>query len=65
MGKKQLTLSNNSVIGGVCGGLAEYFEWDPTLVRIIFILLAVFGVGSPILIYLVMWLIIPEKKTVL
>ncbi len=48
-------------IGGVCGGLAEYYEKDSTLIRILFVLLALVAFGSGIIIYLAMWLIIPKK----
>lgn len=51
----------NKVIAGVCGGLGEYLDIDPTLIRVIFILLTVFG-GSGILLYLILWLIIPLGK---
>jgi phage shock protein C len=47
-------------IAGVAGGLAEYFNMDPLLVRLIFILLA-FAYGTSILIYLVLWIVTPEK----
>lgn len=49
------------VIGGVAGGLAEYFGIDPTIIRLIFVLLVIFG-GSGVLIYLVLWIILPEKN---
>ncbi len=52
---------NNRVIGGVAGGLGEYYNIDPTIVRIIFILLSIYG-GSGIFIYLVLWLLIPRKS---
>jgi phage shock protein C len=48
------------IFGGVCGGMAEYFGMDPTWMRIIFILLILFG-GIIILIYLILWIIIPLK----
>ena len=48
------------MVFGVCGGIAEYFGWDPTLVRVIFIVLTFAGIGSPILIYLILALIIPN-----
>ena len=50
--------STNKVIFGVCGGLGEYFNIDPILFRIIFILL-VFGAGSGVLVYLVLAFLIP------
>lgn len=44
-------------IMGVCAGIADYFGWDVTLVRIAFVIAALFGVGSPILIYLIIGLV--------
>jgi phage shock protein C len=49
------------MIAGVCGGLAEYFNLDATLMRVLFLLLAVFG-GSGIVIYIVMWIIVPDAS---
>jgi phage shock protein C len=48
------------MIAGVCGGLASYFSLDPTLIRVLFVVLAVLG-GSGIIIYLAMWLIVPNQ----
>jgi phage shock protein PspC (stress-responsive transcriptional regulator) len=50
-------------IAGVAGGLAEYFNVDPTLVRIVFLLL-LFGMGNGVLIYIILWAIIPEEEDV-
>jgi len=47
-------------IGGVCSGLAEYFDIDTLLVRLIFVVLALAG-GGGVLIYLVFWIIMPDK----
>jgi phage shock protein C len=47
-------------LAGVCGGLAEYFNLDPTLIRVLFIVLAVLG-GSGIIIYLAMWILVPNQ----
>jgi phage shock protein C len=44
----------------VCGGLADYFTVDPTVVRVLFIVLAVMG-GAGALIYLAMWLVVPVE----
>lgn len=56
---KKLYRSNNQrMIAGVCGGLAEYFNTDPTWVRLFFILLFFVG-GSALLLYLILWLIVP------
>jgi phage shock protein C len=50
----------NRKLAGVCGGLADYFNLDPTLIRVLFVVLAVLG-GSGILIYLAMWIIVPNQ----
>lgn len=49
------------MIGGVAGGIAEYFEVDPTLVRIIFVLLLLPGFFPGILLYMILWAIIPPE----
>jgi phage shock protein C len=46
-------------LGGVCGGLGEYFNIDPTLVRLAFVVLMLWG-GAALPLYVVMWIIIPE-----
>jgi phage shock protein PspC (stress-responsive transcriptional regulator) len=54
----RLTLSySDRIIGGVCGGIAEYFGWDATIIRILFAIAAIVGFGSPVLIYLVLWVV--------
>ena len=49
------------MIAGVCGGLAEYFNIDATVMRVLFLILAVFG-GSGVVIYLVMWILVPDAR---
>ena len=49
------------MICGVCGGIGEYFNIDPTIIRLIFVLF-VFGVGSGLLAYIVAAIIMPEQK---
>jgi phage shock protein C len=56
--KRLYRSKNEKMIAGVCGGLASYFSLDPTIVRLIFILL-LFAPPSGILIYLILWLITP------
>ena len=54
--------TEGKVIGGVCSGLGEYFRIDPLIIRIIFLIsFFVYGVG--ILIYLLLWIVIPEART--
>lgn len=60
MGNKKLTRSNNRMIAGVCAGIADYFNWDITLVRIVYVLLTFFTVFSGGIVYFVLWLIMPE-----
>lgn len=58
---RKLYLSrSNRWIGGVCGGLAEYFGWDATIVRALFVV-SILLPGPQVLLYLVMWLIIPAR----
>ena len=49
------------MLAGVCGGLAEYFSLDATLIRVLFLVLAVVG-GSGLVIYVVMWVIVPDAS---
>jgi phage shock protein C len=49
------------MIGGVCGGLAEYFNIDPTIVRLIFVATALLG-GPGLLVYLILWIITPLES---
>ena len=51
---------NDRMLGGVCGGLGEFFGIDPTLIRILFFVM-VFGGGAGFWIYLLMWILIPVK----
>ncbi|HTX87362.1 MAG TPA: PspC domain-containing protein [Bacteroidales bacterium] len=50
----------DKVIAGVCTGLGEYFEMDPILVRLIFVVLALVG-GGGVLLYIILWIVTPEK----
>lgn len=60
---KKLYLSDtNKKIGGVCGGLGEYFDVDPTLIRIAFILVTLFSFGLGIVGYLLIWMVVPKKS---
>ena len=51
---------NERMIAGICGGIAEYFKVDPTLIRLAWIIFVFMG-GSGILAYLIAWIIIPER----
>lgn len=62
MSKRLYRRRENRVLGGVAAGLAEYLNVDVTLVRVIF-LLAALTEGAGVLIYLALWLVMPEEKT--
>lgn len=62
MSDKLYRSESDRIIGGVCGGLAEHFDLDPSLVRIITVVLVFSGL-SP-LFYLIAWLIIPRESEV-
>jgi phage shock protein C len=59
MEKRLYRSRNDRKLAGVCGGIAEYYGWGPTLVRVAWIVLTLLG-GSGILIYLILWLVMPE-----
>lgn len=60
---RRLTRSANRQLGGVCGGIADYFAVDPTLVRIGFVLLALLSLGGGALVaYAVLWVIMPAPS---
>jgi phage shock protein C len=58
---KRLTRSKEKMIGGVCAGLANYFNIDPTIMRILFVVIAFAG-GASLLAYLIMWIIVPMEQ---
>jgi phage shock protein C len=52
---------NGRAIGGVCAAFAQHFGWDVILVRLAFVAVALFGCGSPVLAYLIAWIVIPNE----
>lgn len=59
--KKLVRSLTDKKIAGVCGGLGEYFNIDPVILRIIFLLSIFFG-GLGLIVYIVMWFVVPEGK---
>lgn len=51
------------MLGGVCGGLGEHLDVDPTVVRLIWVVIALLSLGTGLLVYLIAWIIIPEEAT--
>ncbi|MEZ5126109.1 MAG: PspC domain-containing protein [Thermoleophilia bacterium] len=62
-GRHRLTRSRNRWLGGVCGGIAEYLGWSPTLVRILYVLVSAISAAFPgILVYIVLWIVMPAPE---
>jgi len=62
MAKRLFRSRTDSMLGGVCGGIAQYFDLDPTLVRIAYVLLSVLSAAFPgLLVYIILWIVIPQE----
>ena len=61
MEKRLQRSRTEKMLGGVCGGLAEYFNVDPTLVRVIWIAITLLA-GVGILLYIILWLVVPLQS---
>lgn len=60
---KKLYRSSDRKLAGVCGGIAEYLEVDPTVVRILYLILTLFTVAFPgTLLYIILWIMIPDRQ---
>ena len=60
---RRLRKSKNRVIAGVCGGIAEWLDWDPTLVRVLYVLISIFSAAFPgILVYIILWIVMPNPE---
>lgn len=58
----RLTRSNDRIIAGVCGGIANYLGWDPALVRLLYVLVSIFSAGFPgVLVYIILWIVMPDQ----
>lgn len=61
--EKKLMKSNDKKLSGVCAGIAEYFDVDPTLIRAVYACLTVFSLGFPgLVLYFVLALVMPDKR---
>ena len=60
-GQKLLRSRSDRWVAGICGGIGDYFDVDPALVRLVYMLLTFFSAGFPgVMIYLVLWLVMPK-----
>ena len=51
----------NRMIAGVCGGLADWLGWDPTLVRVLYVVVSILSAAFPgLLVYVILWIVMPE-----
>ena len=58
---RRLTRSRNKMIAGVCAGIAEYFGWEVTLFRVVYVIVSILSAAFPgILVYLVLWVVMPR-----
>ena len=60
MKKKIYRSKKDSMIAGVCGGIAEYFDVDPTLIRLLMVIFFLLG-GTGFIFYIIAWIIIPKN----
>ena len=61
---RRLTRSRNKMIAGVCAGIAEYFGWEVTLFRVVFVIVSILSAAFPgILVYLVLWVVMPQPDS--
>jgi phage shock protein PspC (stress-responsive transcriptional regulator) len=62
-GRRRLTRSKKRMIAGVCGGIAEYLGWSPTLIRVLYVVMSAASVAFPgILVYLILWIVMPAPE---
>lgn len=62
MGQRLVRTSDEKIIAGVCGGIAKYLGWDPAIVRLLYVLVSIFSAAFPgILVYLILWIVMPEE----
>ncbi len=59
--KKLFRSTDNRILAGVCGGVGEYLDIDPTVVRVVYVLLSLLTAFAGLLAYIVLWLIIPAR----
>ncbi|HEY3156418.1 MAG TPA: PspC domain-containing protein [Candidatus Eisenbacteria bacterium] len=62
-GSRSLRKSKSRMIAGVCGGIAEWLGWDPTLVRVLYVLVSIFSLAFPgTLVYIILWIVMPKPE---
>ena len=62
--KRLYRSSDNRVFAGICGGLGEYFDVDPTVVRVVYVLLSLLTAFMGVLLYIILWFVIPNRPRI-
>lgn len=61
---ERLVRSKDKRIAGVCAGVAEHFGWNVSKVRLLWFVLAISGLGAPVLFYFILWFVMPDYRSV-
>ena len=62
MTTSRLTRSRDRILGGVCGGIAKWLGWDPTIVRLGYVMVSIISAAFPgTIVYIVLWIVMPEE----
>lgn len=62
MSSARLVRSRDRILGGVCGGLANWLGWDTTIVRIAYVLISILSAAFPgTIVYIILWFVMPEE----
>jgi len=60
MSKPLMRVRQGSLIAGVCGGIAKWFGWDPTIVRVVYVMLTLLSAAFPgVILYILLWILMP------
>jgi phage shock protein PspC (stress-responsive transcriptional regulator) len=63
MSTERLMRSRNRIIAGVCGGIADWLGWDPSLVRILYLVISVLSAAFPgTIVYIILWILMPVER---
>ena len=63
MSQSKLYRSNNGILGGVCGGIADYLGWDRLLVRLLYVIVSILSAAFPgTIVYIVLWIAMPRES---
>jgi phage shock protein PspC (stress-responsive transcriptional regulator) len=55
--------TTNRMVAGVCGGIAKWLNWDPTVVRVLYVVISIFSAAFPgLLAYVILWAVVPEDE---